>query len=135
MGELLPILWQQLRSFKYHIMARCNPMIFSCKVNHLEFCFMQSLHNKASLRNLNFCAHSARLLRKLIHVLLQILSNDTVACDSAVSLQSKRNCNDSIWFHIESANNATYVVKNSKKANIICESSLIFSNGLSSCKA
>ena len=34
-------------------------------------------HNTASLRNLNFCTHSARLLRKLNHVLLWILSNDT----------------------------------------------------------
>ena len=47
------------------------------KVNRLEFRFMESLHNTASLRNLNFCAHSARLLRKLNHVLLWILSNDT----------------------------------------------------------
>ena len=50
------------------------------KVNHLEFHFMESLHNAASLRNLNFCRYSARLLRKFKCVLL---------CDSAVSMQSK----------------------------------------------
>ena len=47
------------------------------KVNRLKFRFMESLHNTDSLRNLNFCAHSERLLRKLNHVLLWILSNDT----------------------------------------------------------
>ena len=47
------------------------------KVNRLKFRSMESLHNTASLRYLNFCAHSARLLRKLNHVLLWILSNDT----------------------------------------------------------
>ena len=47
------------------------------KVNCLEFCFMELLHNTASLRHLNFCNHSARLLRKLNHILLWILSNDT----------------------------------------------------------
>ena len=43
---------------------------------------MESLHNTASLRNLNFCANSARLLRELNHVLLWIL-----ACDSAVTAE------------------------------------------------
>ena len=39
-------------------------------------CYL-TLHNTVNLRNLNFCANSARLLRKLDHVLLWILSNDT----------------------------------------------------------
>ena len=43
----------------------------------MEFRFIESLHNKANQRNLNFCANSSRLLRKLDHVLLWILSNDT----------------------------------------------------------
>ena len=58
-------------------MSRATSKRKTLKVNRLEFCFMESLHNTASLRNLNFCAHSARLLRKLNHVLLWILSNDT----------------------------------------------------------
>ena len=36
-----------------------------------------------------FCAHSARLLRKLDHVLLWILSTDTGDSDSALYVQSK----------------------------------------------
>ena len=59
-------------------MSRATSKRKTLKVNCLEFRFMESLHNTASLRNLNFCAHSARLLRKLNHVLLLILSNDTV---------------------------------------------------------
>ena len=43
----------------------------------MEFRFIESLHNKANQRNLNFWANSSRLLRKLDHVLLWILSNDT----------------------------------------------------------
>ena len=35
---------------------------------------MESLHNTTSLRNLNFCGHSARLLRKLNHVLQRNMS-------------------------------------------------------------
>ena len=52
-------------------------IVILLKVNRLEFRSMESLHNTASLRNSNFCAHSVRLLRKLNHVFLWILSNDT----------------------------------------------------------
>ena len=47
------------------------------KVNRLEFHFIESLHNIANQKHLNFCAYSARRLRKIDHVLLWILTNDT----------------------------------------------------------
>ena len=50
------------------------------KAKCLEFRFKESLHNTASLRNLNFCTHSVRLLRKPNHVLLWVLSNYTGLC-------------------------------------------------------
>ena len=57
---------------------QCIPsQIDSLKVNCLEFRFIETLHNTANQRNLNFCANSAKLLRKLDHVLLWILSNNT----------------------------------------------------------
>ena len=50
---------------------------------------MESLHNTASLRNLNVCAHSARLQRKLMFCFgYQAM---ILACDSAVSVQSEQN--------------------------------------------
>jgi len=53
------------------------PLLQILKVNRGEFHFVESLHNTAYLRNLIFCANSARLLRKVDHVLLWILSNET----------------------------------------------------------
>ena len=47
-----------------------------------------------------FCAHSARLLRKLDHVLLWILSTNTLNSDSSVSVQGKENFNDQQCFAI-----------------------------------
>ena len=52
---------------------QCKILGFSGEYVSIAYNF----HNTASLRNLNFCAHSVRLLRKLNHVLLWILSNDT----------------------------------------------------------
>ena len=53
-----------------------------------------SSHNPVGVLKFEFIAYSARLLRKLNHVSLWILSTDTGDSDSAVSVQSKENFND-----------------------------------------
>ena len=65
-------------------------ILVTVKVNRLEFRFMVSLQNKASLRNLNFYAHSVRLLRKLNHVLLWILQCWTVGRSSTAVAEDLR---------------------------------------------
>ena len=78
-------------AFKHSIYVKTVSSYHLVKANHLEFRFIESLHNTANQRNLNFCAYSARLLRKLDHALLWIL---ILVCHSAVSVQSKQNFND-----------------------------------------
>ena len=51
----------------------------------------KSSHDPVVIMKFEFCTHLARLLRKLVHVLLLILSTNT---DSAVSVQKKENFND-----------------------------------------
>ena len=60
------------------------------EVNCLQFRFIESLYNTASLRNLNFCAHSARLLRKLDHVMLWILSTNTGLCQRSICADQRK---------------------------------------------
>ena len=64
-----------------NIYFKKNPDFVSIKINSLEFHFMESLKKIQLVEKfefyLNFCAHSARLLRKPNHVLLWILRNDT----------------------------------------------------------
>ena len=63
------------------IYIKLNPNLVSIKINSLEFHFMESLKKIQLVEKfefyLNFCAHSARLLRRPNHVLLWILRNDT----------------------------------------------------------
>ena len=49
----------------------------------------KSSYDPVVLKQFEYCAHSARLLRKLDHVLLWILSTDTGDSDSALYVQSK----------------------------------------------